>query len=200
MTAPRVLSLTLALSGAVGFGCSEKTPDKQMAAADDAAMAGKHQEALSLYESLLAWKGEGTVAAADRFKASLESVKCLVAVGRLREGVERFRTMYDEFKAEMGAKTAYRHMLAVLDSIAGARAERTDKNSQYLALLEVASVRHPEQKEQFGDWVDANMDTSEDSALAEELSKLGYLGGKKKKKTAEPAAEGTPAAPSAGGN
>ncbi|MFH0943653.1 MAG: hypothetical protein V2A76_00490 [Planctomycetota bacterium] len=141
-----------------------------MASADNAMAAHDYQKALDLYDGLIDWKGEGTVAPAARFKASMESVKCLLSLKQPKEGVERFQKMFGSYP-ELEAEGAYKHTLAVLRTLDDARADAAIS----IDLLELAKEKHPEQKEKFGEWVKKLMDRNLDSELVARLKKLGYL-------------------------
>lgn len=148
-----------------------KTPDEQLTEADAAKRARDFGSALELYEGLLAWNGEGDVGARQRFQASLESVKCLIALDREEDGVERFKAMYVDFGDDMNDPKAYKHTLAVISTLIQ---EKADPGVS-IDLLEVAKEKHPEQQDQFGKLVEKllNQDVSDEQMAR--LKTLGYL-------------------------
>ncbi|MFH0943654.1 MAG: hypothetical protein V2A76_00495 [Planctomycetota bacterium] len=164
-----LLGVLIALLSGCGDGTAE-TPASRMAAADDAMAAHDYQKALDLYDSLITWKGEGTVPPEDRFKASIESVKCLIALHEPQEGVDRFHRMFTSFP-ELAAADAYKHTLAVLRTLVESGAE--PKIS--IALLALAQEKYPEQKKKFGQLVPKLREQGLDSEAEAKLRTLGYL-------------------------
>ncbi len=169
LSVPAALVGLLLACGACGGGAA--TPQEQLSQADEAQAAGDYGQALDLYDGLLAWKGEGAVPAADRCKASLESVKCLILLKRPEEGVERFKRMYESFAADMNAPDGYKKALAVLSTLIQ---EKVDPKVS-IGLLAVATEKHPGQKDNFAKLVEKLKKqglSSEDEAA---LGQLGYL-------------------------
>lgn len=167
-------SLMAALSGLL-FSCGggPATPAEQMADADAAQQARDFDQALELYDGLIDWKGEGEVPAADRLKATMEAIKCMVALKRSEEAVERYTAIYEQFPGEMGATDSYKRMLAVLSSLNAAKADLT----LITGLLEVANSKHAAKKDDFQKFVDkmvASRKDMDDAARAK-LKDLGYL-------------------------
>ena len=141
-----------------------------MVSADEAMASKEYQQALDLYDGLIDWKGEGTVAPGDRFKAAIESVKCLVAMEEPEDGVARFTSMFGSYP-ELEDATAYKHTLAILRTLDDARANVMIQ----IDLLELAKEKHPQQNEKFGQWVQKLKDRGLDSEAVARLKKLGYL-------------------------
>lgn len=171
MNATRLFTslLLLALLGA----CTKAptTPAEQMAAADAARDAGDHQQAVALYDALLAWKGEGTVDEADRFRAALEAVKCRIAAGEAQAGVEAYKKLYESFPNAMEDEGAYKHTLAVLTRLIDEKADPMVS----IELLELAGKKHAAQKENFAKLAKKlESQGLSDDQLAK-LKGLGYL-------------------------
>ena len=161
--------LLLAILTSCGGGGAE-TPESRMARADEAKAAQDYQQALELYDGLIDWNGEETVAPATRFKASIESVKCLIAASRSEEGVERYSSMFGQYP-ELEADRAYKHALALLRALDDANADADFS----IALLDVAKKRYPEQQAGFTEWGEKLLTQNLDDEQMAKMRTLGYL-------------------------
>ena len=162
----------LVLVGAWLSACAKppETPAAQMEAADEAVRARDFETALTLYDGLIDWKGEGQVSAGERFKASLESVKCLIALGRAQEGVDRYQQMFGQY-GELTGPDAHKPTLAVLQTLVQQKAHPDIS----IAFVELAQEKHPDKKENFGGLVEKIKQAGLNVEQLEKLRKLGYL-------------------------
>ena len=165
------LSLVVLLAAQLtGCGDSVQTPAQQMAAADEAMGARDHAAALELYDGLINWKGEGEVGSGDRFKASLESVKCLISLNRAKAGVDRYAEMYGKY-GELDSADAHKHTMAVLRTLVD---QKTDANLS-IEFLKLAQAKHPDKQDNFGKVVEKLKQQGLSNEQLEALAKLGYL-------------------------
>lgn len=171
MNASRWISSTLALALLGACSKGPATPAEQMSAADEARNAGDHAKALELYGSLTDWKGEGAVGEGDRFKASLESVKCRIAMGEAAPAVEAYKKMFESFPKAMNGDGSYKNTLAVLSSLLDKKADPMVS----IDLLELAKNKHAAQQANFAKLVKKLESQGLDSAAMEKLKSLGYL-------------------------
>jgi len=147
------------------------TPGEQEKAAGKAQDSGNYQKALDLYQGLVDWKGEGTIDPDLRFKAALESVKCLVEIGRFEKAVEDFKALEKTFPEKMKAPKAYNYALSVCNALV-----RKEAGIKITAgLLKYAGEKYPDYKDRF----EANIEDLKKRAKTPEdiqaLKTLGYL-------------------------
>ena len=168
-----LFSLLLLLTG-LFIGCGgPMTPEEQANAAGKAMDDGNYDEAYKLYQELLDWKGEGTVPQSIRFKASLESCKCLANLDNFSEAVVLFKGMEQTFAAEMNDDPkAYKHVLTV----GGVLNEKMAPVVVIVDFLKYAGDKYPDKKAEFAKLVDqikAGRDLTDEEK--DKFRGLGYL-------------------------
>jgi hypothetical protein len=162
-----LLSASIAWVASSLAGCGgAASPAERLSAADAARQAGDHAEALAGYEAVLQWSGDGTPTDDQRFKASIEAVKCLIQLGRAGEAVER----YAKVATASGARVTYKETLAVMDTLS----QENQLGEPLVALLEIAKERHPDHRDQFAARVEQLKQRMTDETLSQ-LASLGYL-------------------------
>ena len=176
--APRGLRPPMRARNPVATACGSKTTTlaEALSAADRAHSAGQSAEAVKLYAQILAWQGAGTLSEAERFKSSLEAVKCLLQLDRTNDAVVRYEAMFTTF-AEMKGPKAYLNTIAVLDTLDRAKVDEQAFSAALLKLANIADTQHPDVRDKFRERVTNMMNkvSADDDNLAE-LRKLPYLG------------------------
>jgi len=165
-----LLLLLLVCSALVACGGS-KTPADQDKLAGQAMVDEDYAKALELFQELLNWQGEQTVDAKLRFKASLESVKCLALLERFDEMMESFKALETDFPEEMAKPDAYKHSLAVSNLLFKKNAEVAIIGG----LLKYSGEKYPDMKAKFDAHVEDLKKRATSDKDKEALKALGYL-------------------------
>lgn len=148
--------------------CGPSTPTEYSEAGDDAMREQDYETALSHFESLLNWEGEGDVPQDKRFEAAKKSVECKIRTGKAKEGVDDFVNLKETFKDQMTAPNAYTDVQYYCTVLSDEKADF----DVVCTLLEYANVNFPDQKEKFQEIADQ----LKSNATDEQRSKLKGLG------------------------
>lgn len=169
MRSPALILLLILSLGISVVACGGgESPADLLAEATKARIDKDYQEASTLYQKLLNWKGEeeGAPTKDQRFQAAFDLIECKIGVKSYDEAVADVKSMKDAYGGKMDFKK-YTHCLNLL-----ARARAT---SSAIDVLQYTGDLFPEKKEMLTDRAEFIKEMGATPEDIERMKKLGYL-------------------------